>query len=273
MVCISFQARVHDESLRFVLSEPAILALAENVPSTAIEIFDTIARADLNAESLGASFLSPSPVVCCHMDHLGHLFQEKIEDLDDLFRVILQKCIGQNASCPLTVFNYPLLVNSTMKPAKRIIPWQNGSKSTKQATRKASRQLFVQKFSCKSPVYHNCRIYANDGRLLCYCDRRKLEWLVLCHSTFFFPKNWLPCTTTNCNFLVAGIFAEILQKLLMMTLLQLCFCLNPRAVQKMKIMTSTFRVKKMFVLDVEKGTITCVTGLYPHVTECISLSI
>nr|GEY84136.1 protein RRP6-like 3 isoform X1 [Tanacetum cinerariifolium] len=46
----------------------------------------------------------------------------------------------------------------------------------KRVARKASRELFVQKFSCKSPVYHNCRIYANDGRLLCYCDRRKLEW-------------------------------------------------------------------------------------------------
>ncbi|XP_078428553.1 polynucleotidyl transferase, ribonuclease H fold protein with HRDC domain-containing protein isoform X2 [Wolffia australiana] len=41
---------------------------------------------------------------------------------------------------------------------------------------KASRALFVQKFSCKAPVYHNCRIYASDGRLLCYSDQRKIEW-------------------------------------------------------------------------------------------------
>lgn len=181
-----FQARVHDESLRFVLSDPAILALAEKVPSTANEIFDTIAQADLNAESLSVSFPSPSPVVCSHMDHFCLLFEEKIEDLDDLFRVILQNCIGESGSCPLSVFNYPLLVNSTMKLGNRIVPRQNGSKNAKQVARKASRQLFVQKFSCKSPVYHNCRIYANDGRLLCYCDRRKLEWLGTCHSTISF---------------------------------------------------------------------------------------
>ncbi|XP_031391187.1 protein RRP6-like 3 isoform X2 [Punica granatum] len=169
-------ARVHDESLRFVLSDPAILALAEKVPSTLSEIFDTMTQADLNAESLSASFPSPSPVVCSHMDHLGHLFLKKIGDLNDLFPVILQTCLGQNGSCPLTVCNYPLLVNSTMKLTNRVLSRQNGSKSAKQVTRKASRQLFVQKFSCKSPVYHNCRIYANDGRLLCYSDRRKLEW-------------------------------------------------------------------------------------------------
>ncbi|GJZ92945.1 RRP6-like protein 3 isoform X1, partial [Tanacetum coccineum] len=28
----------------------------------------------------------------------------------------------------------------------------------------------------KSPVYPNCRIYANDGRFVCHCDRKKLEW-------------------------------------------------------------------------------------------------
>jgi hypothetical protein len=41
-----------------------------------------------------------------------------------------------------------------------------------------ARLQFVRKFSCKAPVYHNCRIFAGDGRLLCYCDRKKLEWLV-----------------------------------------------------------------------------------------------
>ncbi|KAK4741810.1 hypothetical protein SAY87_025398 [Trapa incisa] len=169
-------ARVHDESVRFVLSDPAILALAEKVPSNANEIFEAIAQADLNAESLSASFPSPSPTVCSHMDHLINLLQEEIEDLDNLFCVFLQKCIGQNGSCPLSVFNYPLLIDSNVKLAKIIIPGQNGSKSRKKAERKASRRLFVQKFSCKSPVYHNCRIFANDGRLLCYCDHRKLEW-------------------------------------------------------------------------------------------------
>ncbi|KAJ6403921.1 hypothetical protein OIU84_012174 [Salix udensis] len=58
----------------------------------------------------------------------------------------------------------------------RLVSKQGPVINSKQVARKASRELFVQKFSCKSPVYHNCRIYANDGRLLCYCDKRKLEW-------------------------------------------------------------------------------------------------
>lgn len=39
-----------------------------------------------------------------------------------------------------------------------------------------ARASFVKKFACKAPVYHNCRIYTGDGRLLCFCDRKKLEW-------------------------------------------------------------------------------------------------
>ncbi|XP_044323457.1 protein RRP6-like 3 isoform X3 [Triticum aestivum] len=50
--------------------------------------------------------------------------------------------------------------------------------STTPPNKKASRESFIKKFSCKSPVYHNCRIYASDGRLLCYCDRKKLEWYI-----------------------------------------------------------------------------------------------
>ena len=36
----------------------------------------------------------------------------------------------------------------------------------------------MRKFSCKSHVYHNCRIYASDGCLLYYCDKRKLELVI-----------------------------------------------------------------------------------------------
>ena len=46
----------------------------------------------------------------------------------------------------------------------------------KEGNFEASRKRFVKKFSCKAPVYHNCRIYAGDGRLLCFCDRKKLDW-------------------------------------------------------------------------------------------------
>ncbi|KAK3445922.1 hypothetical protein EUGRSUZ_A01124 [Eucalyptus grandis] len=169
-------ARVHDESLRFVLSDQAIVALASKVPTNPTDIFDILRQADSNTDALSSSMPSPSPVVCGHMDSFCDLLEERMDNLDEISLVVLQKCLGQDGTCPLSVFNYSILVNFTMRSTNKVVSRQNGTKSLKQVSRKASRELFVKKFSCKSPVYHNCRIYANDGRLLCYCDRRKLEW-------------------------------------------------------------------------------------------------
>ncbi|KAJ4976897.1 hypothetical protein NE237_002003 [Protea cynaroides] len=171
-------ARLHDESLRFVLSDQAIVALAHKVPKTPTEIYDTIRHADLNVDGLssGSSLSSPSPVVCSHLEDFDYLLQEKTGNLDDDFVKILQDHLGPNASCPLSVYNYALLSKSSLKTANGKFLKQDGVKTAKQFGRKASRDLFVQKFSCKAPVYHNCRIHSSDGRLLCYCDRRKLEW-------------------------------------------------------------------------------------------------
>ncbi|EXC01253.1 Exosome component 10 [Morus notabilis] len=166
-------ARVHDESLRYVLSDQAIIAIADKVPSTSEDIGSTIAEADLNVD-LSSGLASPSPVVCSHLDDFYCLLQDKIGNPDDIFPMILQNCLGSRGSCRISVFNYALLVNSSSKLT--LVSKQNVIKISKHVSRKASRDLFVQKFSCKSPVYHNCRIYANDGRLLCYCDQKKLEW-------------------------------------------------------------------------------------------------
>ncbi|XP_057506784.1 protein RRP6-like 3 isoform X2 [Actinidia eriantha] len=171
-------ARMHDESLRYVLSDHAIVALAHKVPASETEIYDTISQADLSVDSLNviSSLQSPSPIVCSHLEDFDFLIQDEISNLEDLVQLILQKHLGPNGSCPLSVYNYALLSRTNLKLASRLVSKQNGFRNAKQVGKKASRQLFVQKFSCKSPVYHNCRIYANDGRLLCYCDRRKLEW-------------------------------------------------------------------------------------------------
>ncbi|XP_042519088.1 protein RRP6-like 3 isoform X2 [Macadamia integrifolia] len=169
-------ARIHDESLRYVLSDQAIVALAHKVPKTPTEIYDTIHNADMNLDTISSSLPSPSPVICSHLEDFDYLLQEKTGNLDDYFVRILQNHLGQNASCPLSVYNYALLSVSSLKTANLIFLKQDGGKTMKQVGRKASRDLFVQKFSCKAPVYHNCRIHASDGRLLCYCDRRKLEW-------------------------------------------------------------------------------------------------
>ncbi|KAA3463468.1 protein RRP6-like 3 isoform X2 [Gossypium australe] len=115
-------ARVHDESTRYILSDYAIVALSEKVPTTQVDIYGTIIQADLNIDSsnLSSSLPSPSPVVCSHWIDVHELIQDKLGSLDKFFPMVIQNCLGPNGSCPL--------------------------------------------------------IYANDGRLLCYCDRRKLEW-------------------------------------------------------------------------------------------------
>ncbi|XP_061348771.1 protein RRP6-like 3 [Gastrolobium bilobum] len=170
-------ARIHDESLKYVLSDQAIIALASQPPECHSEIYNTIAQTDINVEMGLNSFIpSPSPVVCSHLSDIYQLLLNELVNNDDIYSVILQKCLGQNGSCPLSIFNYALLVNSNLRPT--LAYKHSGLKNPKQFSRKASRDLFVQKFSCKSPVYHNCRIFANDGRLLCYCDRKKLEWYI-----------------------------------------------------------------------------------------------
>lgn len=171
-------ARVHDESLRFVLSDHAIAALVQKVPILETEIYNTISEAEMNIDS--PNFISalrcPSPVICSHLEDLEYIFSDEITSLEDIFKLILQEHMGRNGSCPLSPYNYNILAKVNYKLANGSVVKQSGFKKTKRVGKKASRQLFVQKFSCKAPVYHNCRIYANDGRLLCYCDRRKLEW-------------------------------------------------------------------------------------------------
>ncbi|KAG2308845.1 hypothetical protein Bca52824_028593 [Brassica carinata] len=163
-------ARIHDESTRYVLSDQAVIALASKQPSTSEEIYDSVAQADLASES------SPSAVICSHLDDVYQITQHKLGKLDVILPLVLDKCLGTDGTCPISVFNYSLLVNFNTKLTHRSAPKKNAHKNLKRFTRKTSRDLFVKKFSCKAPVYHNCRIYANDGRLLCYCDRRKLEW-------------------------------------------------------------------------------------------------
>lgn len=38
------------------------------------------------------------------------------------------------------------------------------------------RARLVKKFSAKSAVYENCKMYSQEGELLCFCDLRKLKW-------------------------------------------------------------------------------------------------
>ncbi|TYK07107.1 protein RRP6-like 3 isoform X1 [Cucumis melo var. makuwa] len=88
-------ARVHDESLRYVLSDQAILAIAIQVPKSTGELYATIAQADLNVDLSSSPFLpSPSSVVCSHLDDIHCLLHNNFGDLDKFFLGILQNCIG-----------------------------------------------------------------------------------------------------------------------------------------------------------------------------------
>lgn len=182
-----FQARIHDESLRYILSDQAIVALATKVPREPTEIFQVIQQADLSTDSsnIAAALPTPSHIVSFHMDEICFLLQEVGVNMSDVLTRYLQKHLDPTGCCAVSIYNYALLSEFSLKQTDTLFLKQNGGKFSTPVGKKASRELFVQKFSCKSPVYHNCRIYANDGRLLCYCDRRKLEWLVAINLQFY----------------------------------------------------------------------------------------
>ncbi|KAJ9561003.1 hypothetical protein OSB04_006163 [Centaurea solstitialis] len=146
-------ARMHDESLKYVLSDNAVVALAEQVPLTATDICTTISQADIEMDSVGSNCFPrfPSSVVLSHLDDFPYLLQDEKDNLDDMFQLFLKKHLGLNGSCPFSLYNYGLLSKSNTVASKILVSKKNGYNFIKQGARKASRQLFVQKFSCKSP--------------------------------------------------------------------------------------------------------------------------
>ncbi|KAM3365736.1 hypothetical protein ACQJBY_015420 [Aegilops geniculata] len=172
-------ARMHDESLRYILSDQAIAALAVRVPKGRTEMCAVIAETEPNASTMHPSLSSPSPVVVAHIEELCYLIEDTTVSMDNLFTTLLGKYKEPSGLCRLSVYNYNLVSQLSLKQTNIFAFASSGEKlSTTPPNKKASRESFIKKFSCKSPVYHNCRIYASDGRLLCYCDRKKLEWYI-----------------------------------------------------------------------------------------------
>ncbi|XP_078428552.1 polynucleotidyl transferase, ribonuclease H fold protein with HRDC domain-containing protein isoform X1 [Wolffia australiana] len=163
-------ARIHDESTRYVLSDQAIFYLGINAPQTEDQVYDLIIRADSDVIFPN----SPSHVVKSHVEELSILIQGLQQNPEDIFRRILQIHLEPSNHCPISLYNYALL--SKLEASTALFQKRKGLNRVSLTGPKASRALFVQKFSCKAPVYHNCRIYASDGRLLCYSDQRKIEW-------------------------------------------------------------------------------------------------
>ncbi|KAL8167824.1 hypothetical protein V2J09_009323 [Rumex salicifolius] len=155
-------ARIHDESVRFVLSDHAVVSLANKIPMKEAEVLDTICHTEQNADpSSPVPSLSPSPVILSHWEDLLLLTSSNSDE--DILLNILKMHLGADGTCPLSIQNYALLSKFNIKLTSRTTLKQNGFRHAKHDGKKSSRELFVRKFSCKSPVYHNCRIYASDG--------------------------------------------------------------------------------------------------------------
>ncbi len=41
-----------------------------------------------------------------------------------------------------------------------------------------NKKTTLEKFSCKNPIYENCKMLAPDGQQLCFCDNKKMEWYI-----------------------------------------------------------------------------------------------
>ena len=200
--CVLVQARAQDESVLFVLSDAALLALATMRPLTYKSILSTIAAADLGSQASEGSLPpgvpplpSPSPVGQHEIASLRGV-------LLDFARVSLwpRKCFSElnNYGGFLSGSIISFLQNTSFfsslgfernaargegkKPRLNVSSRREGGdrknipKRWRLGNVEQARLNFVKKFSCIAPVYHNCRIYAGDARLLCFCDRKKLDW-------------------------------------------------------------------------------------------------
>ncbi|KAK6134730.1 hypothetical protein DH2020_031532 [Rehmannia glutinosa] len=137
-------ARLHDESLRFVLSENAIIELAAEIPTTETDICSSISKADLDVEStILVPLQSPSPVVCCHLEDLLCLLQEDTTIPENIFQVFIHQHLGSAGSCPLSAYNYALLSKTSLGLNHRSTSNRNGFRASKQVAKKASRELYV----------------------------------------------------------------------------------------------------------------------------------
>ncbi|KAH7351796.1 hypothetical protein KP509_19G014700 [Ceratopteris richardii] len=161
----TLEARSSDESPRFVLSDRAMLAIAESNPSDVNSILQCVSGvSDVSSALDEAPYMtplpSPSPVLLEHIDSLKNVLDQvntwNVQGIIDTYSLKLSECVKDQNSMHL----------------------HQHTRTRKLRDYEAFRKKFVQKFSCKGPVYQNCRIYAGDGGLLCFCDRKKLDWYV-----------------------------------------------------------------------------------------------
>ena len=82
---------MHDESLRYVLSDQAIAAVAVSLPKGPTEVFAVIAETDQSISSMYPTLSSPSPIVVAHVEELFNLLEDTTTSTDGIFKSLLEK--------------------------------------------------------------------------------------------------------------------------------------------------------------------------------------
>ncbi|KAG8080378.1 hypothetical protein GUJ93_ZPchr0007g3907 [Zizania palustris] len=146
-------ARMHDESLRYVLSDQAIASLAVSVPKGPTEVCSAIAETDMSPSTMYPSLSSPSPIAVTHVEELLCLLKDTTVSMDAIFKSLIEKYKDPSRLCRLSVYNYNLVSQLSLKQTNIFSFASSGEKLLMAPpNKKVSRELFI-KSSHVSPQY------------------------------------------------------------------------------------------------------------------------
>jgi len=121
----------------------------------------------------------------CSNDELYNLATHRpgnIQEIEDLFRNVRRATPrlldDEYADRVLNILrsnNSEEFLNEIRNVLAKVDTNQNKQKQ-RQKRKDKRKQVYVEKFSTKSPVYENCKMYAPNGELLSNCDRKKIAW-------------------------------------------------------------------------------------------------
>ncbi|WZZ89679.1 hypothetical protein YC2023_118258 [Brassica napus] len=148
------EARIHDESREFVLSNEAMLEFARKVPTT----YDVFKSTDDADQQRGGKIDEVSAIFLCHYDdYFNQIMSDKSVALDTAFPLILQKCLGMNGTCGINLLNCGKFHNYSFFPSV---------KSGKQTSN-------VSQIPIRKP---DVAVYESDGTLKFWCNHGKGQW-------------------------------------------------------------------------------------------------
>jgi len=145
-------ARIEDESPEYILKNKLMSLIAREMPSTTAELLDCVQESplyDYTSTENTAIYWKPPKA-----------FVKRAKEVVDI--------IAEVSNGWYVWSEGPVLLDPTRK---------QGRLKSKQMSN-AARERTVGIYSAKSKVYDNCKMLSVDGELLCYCDRRNLEWYV-----------------------------------------------------------------------------------------------